>query len=240
VVRIFRSGSTDDVQPSHTGGDLGGFGRGRGTSWARRWLSAGKFLVAPVIILIVASLLVPALIRARKPSYETQCMAKLKQVASAISMYADDYDQHYPLPGDWHLAIRSYIDNPADPEERVPAGSRIDPLKCPSDPSEFPVSYLYLDRELLGYTKARLAESVIPLAVDEYFHEHTTLTYYDGHVEKIEKQLWLHLRTRQWEIRRDLDHPASFAYEPVPGSVTGPTGPDPDYQRTESYVWPRF
>lgn len=235
---IYRSGDHQDVQPSHTGGDIG---RGPGPlqqSMARRWLSAAKFIAAPVIILIVASILFPVLVRARKPSLEARCMGKLRQVGSAISMYADDFGA-YPLRSNWHLAIRAYIDSP-QAEERVLPGSSLDPLKCASDPSDYPVSYLYLDRSQLGYSKANLSESVTPLAVDEYFHEHTTLVYYDGHVERLEKQLWLHQRNRQWEIRRDLDHPASFSYEPVPGSVTGPQAPDPGIDRTEMYIWPRL
>ncbi|MGD9496508.1 MAG: type II secretion system protein [Armatimonadota bacterium] len=239
-MRIFRPDSENGIQPSHTGADLGTFQRVAGAVWTRRWLSAAKFLVAPTIILIVAAILVPALIRARGPTYEARCMTKLRQVAAAIGMYCDDYDLNYPLAQNWHEALRSYIDNPADPRERVLPGSKADPLKCPSDGSEYPVSYLYLKRDLLAYSKANLSDSVTPLVVDEYFHLHTTLAYYDGHVEKMDRQLWVHQRNRQWEIRRDLDHPGSLAYEPVPGSVTGPTGPSPVVVPTERYIWPRF
>ncbi len=235
---IYRSDDSEDVRPSHTAGDIG---KGPGLlqqSMARRWLSAAKFIAAPVIILLVASILFPVLIRARRPSLETRCMAKLRQVGSAISMYSADYDA-YPLRSNWHLAIRDYIDSPYA-EERVLPGSALDPLKCPSDPSDYPVSYLYLDRTWLGYSKANLSETVTPLAVDEYFHEHVTLVYYDGHVERIDKQLWLHQRNREWEIRRDLEHPASFSYEPMPGTVSGPQAPEPGIDRTEMYVWPKF
>jgi len=238
-MRIYRSGEQEDVRPSHTDGDIGEGGGLLQASMARRWLSAAKFIVAPVIIIIVASILFPVIIRARKPSLETRCMAKLRQVGSAVAMYTDDHDGAYPLRSTWHQAIRSYIDSP-DPAERVLPGSSLDPLKCPSDPSDYPVSYLYLDRSQLGYSKANLSESVTPLAVDEYFHEHATLVYYDGHVERLEKQLWLHQRNRQWEVRRDLDHPASFSYEPMPGSVTGPQAPDPGIDRTEMYIWPKL
>lgn len=206
---------------------------------ARRWLSAAKFLAAPLIILLVISVLAPVLINARKPSYELRCMAKLKQVAAAMSMYATD-NEGYPPPGAWHTALRIYIEDPLDPEGHVEPGSARDPLKCPSDPTDAPVSYLYLDRRLLDYSKARLNDSVVPLAVDEYFHEHATLVYYDGHAERIPKQQWVNARIHQWEIRRDLDHPSTFAYEPVPGSVRGPTGPRPNIERTEMYIWPRF
>ncbi len=240
MVRIYRSsGVGDGLKPSHTGADLGEHGRGIEAAWARRWLSAAKFMVAPLIILVVATLLFPAIIRARKPTLEAKCMSKLKQVSVAILMYAQDHGNYPPSP-DWHNAIRGYIDDPLDPHGRVLPGTALDPLKCPSDPTQSTVSYLYLNRNLLDYSKAHLSEAIVPQCVDEYFHEHVTLCYYDGHTEKIEKQLWLHMRNRQWEIRRDLDNPGSFAYEPLPGSIHGPVGHEPYMDRSTMYIWPKF
>lgn len=236
-MRFLRSGPGDDLEPSHQSADLGRTASGLQDAMARRWLSAAKFMAAPAIILVVAAILLPVLINARKPSYEMRCMAQLKQVASAVNMYlADNYN--YPLSHNWHWAIRVYIDDPLDPHGRVLPGSSRDPLTCPSDPTNSPVSYLYLNRNLLDYSKSHLSESVVPLVVDEYFHEHTTLAYYDGHTEKMEKQLWIHNRNRQWEIRRNLEDMDSFSYEPVPGSVRGPQGPKPVYDPTQVYVWP--
>lgn len=238
-MRLFRSGPGGDVTPSHTTGDLGDHGRGEVPGWTRRWLALAKYLVAPVIILIMVAILLPVYLQAREPTYTMQCMGNLKQVAAAVGMYETDY-QGYPLAPTWHTSLRAYIDNPADPEERVIPGSELDPLTCPSDPTDSTCSYLYLDRGRLGYTKSRLSETVTPLAVDEYFHIKVTLAYYDGHVTKMEKQQWLHERTRQWEIRRDLEHPSWFAYEPMPGSVEGPSGPTPYIDRTRNYIWPEF
>ncbi|MGC9319708.1 MAG: type II secretion system protein [Armatimonadota bacterium] len=239
-MQFYRSGQGErDVRPSHTGGEPGELPGGHEAAWTRRWLTAAKFLVAPVIILIVVAILLPALLQARQPTYETRCMAKLRELAAAIDMYTIDHDAG-PLPGNWHEAIWPYISNPQVDEARVEPGGRLDPRKCPSDPTDSTVSYLYLDRGLLSYSKAHVSEGLIPLAVDEYFHPHVTLAYYDGHVEKIEKQLWLHQRNRQWEIRRDLEHAASFAYEPVPGSLERAPGPAPEIERTERYIWPEF
>jgi len=206
---------------------------------ARRWLSAAKFIAAPVIIIILAAILFPVFINARKPGYEMRCMTQLKQVSSAVMMYAQDY-QNYPLSHNWHKAVRPYTEDIGDPLGRIQIGSQRDPLTCPSDPTDSAVSYLYLNRNMLDWSKASVSESVIPMVVDEYFHEHTTLVYYDGHTEKIGKQLWIHNRNKQWEIRRDLKDMASFSYEPVPGSVLGPQGPQPNYDRTSVYVWPKF
>ena len=236
---MFRSDSGDEVKSSHTGGDPGRGAASIQQGMARRWLSGAKFLAAPAIILVAAVIIVPVLIRANQPSLEMRCMTQLKQAAAAINMYYHDQDG-YPPPRNWHSAVRSYIDDPLDPYGRVEPGSARDPLSCPSDPTESPVSYLYLDRSMLDPSKQMLAESITPLVVDEYFHENVTVAYYDGRAEKMEKQLWLHYRNRHWEIRRNLDSAAAFAYEPIPGSVTGPTGPTPEYDRTRSYVWPRF
>ncbi|MEA3402098.1 MAG: hypothetical protein U9R79_12755 [Armatimonadota bacterium] len=239
-MQFYRSGHGErDVRPSHTEGEPGELGRGHEAVWTRKWLTAAKFLVAPVIILIVVSMLVPALLQAREPTYEAKCMTKLRELAAAIDMYAIDHDAA-PLSRNWHRAIWPYIDNPRAEDLRVEPGGELDPRKCPSDPTDSTVSYLYLDRRLLSHSKANLSEGLIPLAVDEYFHPHATMAYYDGHVEKVDKQLWLHQRHRQWEIRRDLEHPASFAFEPIPGSVERAPGPGPEIERTERYIWPEF
>ncbi len=236
-MRLLHSVSDDDLQASHQGANLGQTPSNLRNAMARRWLSAAKFIVAPTIILLVAAVLLPVLINARKPTYEMRCIAQLRQVSSAVNMYLQD-NYNYPLSHNWHEAIRPYIDDPNDPTGHVEPGSSRDPLKCPSDPTDSVVSYLYLNRNMLDYSKSHLAETVVPMVVDEYFHPNTTLAYYDGHAEKINKQLWLHARNRQWEIRRNLSDLESFSYEPVPGSVHGPQGAEPRYDRTQVYVWP--
>jgi hypothetical protein len=238
-MRFIRSGPGDDVQPSHQSGDLGQGSSSLKDAMARRWLSAAKFIAAPVIIILLAAILLPVFMQARKPGYEMRCMTQLKQVAGAVNMYAQDYG-NYPLSHNWHHAVRTYVDDVGGEIGRVEPGSRRDPLTCPSDPTNSTVSYIYLNRNMLDWTKSHLSESVIPLAVDEYFHEHATVTFYDSHTEKIEKQQWIHLRNRQWEIRRDLEDVESFSYEPIPGSVRGPEGRAPTWDRTKQYVWPDF
>jgi hypothetical protein len=136
--------------------------------------------------------------------------------------------------------VRPYTAETGEKLGRIEIGSQRDPLTCPSDPTGSDVSYLYLNRNLLDWSKAQISESSIPLVVDEYFHEHATMAFYDGHTEKMEKQVWIHLRNNQWEIRRNLKDMPSFSYEPMPGSVRGPQGAAPRYDRTRQYVWPEF
>ncbi len=238
-MQFLRSGPGEDVQASHQGATLGQTPTGLQDAFGRRWLTAAKFLVAPAIILLTVAVLLPVLTRARMPSYEMRCTAQLRQTAGAVDMYQQDFGD-YPLSSNWHEAIRIYIDDPTDPEGRVVPGSLRDPLKCRMDKTDAVVSYLYLNRDLLDYTKAHLSDTITPLAVDEYFHANAIVAYYDGHVERVDKQQWLHTRNNQWEIRRNLDDMDSFAYEPVPGTVLGPQGPQPHYDRTTTYVWPKL
>jgi len=237
-VRIFRSGGLGgDITPSHTSGDLGaGPGGPAGTG---RWLSPTRFIVAATIVVAVVLWLIPTLLRARQPSYELQCMAKLKQVGQAMTMYASD-NQDYPPISNWHWAVRSYVSGEAEAFEDVTPGSRRDPLKCPLDPTGAPCSYLFLDRRELDYTMSRLSEAIIPLAVDEYFHEHATMVFYDGHADKMPKQSWVYDRLRRWKVRRDLDDPDSFSYELIPGTQKQPDFAPPQLEQTEKYIWPIF
>lgn len=218
------------------GGDLTG---PRGVSGRGRWLSPTRFIVASTIVVFVAVWLIPTLLRARQPSYEARCMAKLKQVGWAVNMYLTD-NEAYPMAANWHWGIRSYIDDPLDPFERVTPGSRRDPLKCPQDSSDAPCSYLYLDRRVLDYTMSRLNDALTPLAVDEYFHEKATMVFYDGHTDKAAKNAWVYERLRQWKVRRDLDDPDSFAYELIPGTQKRPAVAPPTIEETEKYIWPTF
>mgnify|MGYP003802326667 CR=1 FL=1 len=214
-------------------------GAARDTSGRGRWLSPARFIVAATIVAFVAVWLAPTLLRARQPSYEAQCLAKLKQVGWAFNMYVADVEA-YPLASNWHWALRSYIDDPMNPSMRVAPGSRRDPLKCPMDRSPAPCSYLYLDRRVLDYTMARMNDAITPLAVDEYFHEKAILVYYDGHTDRLPKQQWVYERLRTWKVRRDLNAPDSFAYELLPGTQKRPAFAPPPIQQTEKYIWPIF
>jgi prepilin-type processing-associated H-X9-DG protein len=75
------------------------------------------------IIAILASMLLPALARAKEAARRISCVNKIRQLALSLRLYADDYDGKFPLRttvNRWPTLLReSYQD--------------LSILKCPSD-----------------------------------------------------------------------------------------------------------
>ena len=59
-----------------------------------------ELLVVIAIIAILASILFPVFARARSKARQAACMSNLRQLGTAMHMYADDYDEMLPL---WSL-----------------------------------------------------------------------------------------------------------------------------------------
>lgn len=55
-----------------------------------------ELLVVVAIIAILASLLLPALARAKEKARRVACISNVKQICTAMIMYVDDHDGHYP------------------------------------------------------------------------------------------------------------------------------------------------
>jgi prepilin-type N-terminal cleavage/methylation domain-containing protein/prepilin-type processing-associated H-X9-DG protein len=114
-----------------------------------------ELLVVVAIIAILASLLIPALFRAKEKGRQIQCLANLKQLTLAWTMYIDENDDvlppcnclhNFPRPGDmWVRGIQDlwWLDNPANTNTSYLTRSLLAPYlnrsipvwKCPADKS---------------------------------------------------------------------------------------------------------
>jgi prepilin-type N-terminal cleavage/methylation domain-containing protein/prepilin-type processing-associated H-X9-DG protein len=93
-----------------------------------------ELLVVIAVIAILAAILFPVFAQARERARMTACVSNMRQIGTALMMYAQDYDETFPYAffrGNkgtaldpsyvWKNAIRSYLKN-------------LDVLTCPSNP----------------------------------------------------------------------------------------------------------
>src|SRR5688572_17396671 len=71
-----------------------------------------EMLVVIAIIGILASMLLPAVARAKQAGHKIKCVSQLKQLAYALQMYADEHDGEYPprrsAPNSWVYTLKPY------------------------------------------------------------------------------------------------------------------------------------
>jgi len=75
-----------------------------------------ELLVVIAIIAILAAILFPVFAKARAKARQTACLSNIKQISLALMMYAQDYDEAYPVVNeatgyDWWPTLQPYVKN---------------------------------------------------------------------------------------------------------------------------------
>lgn len=77
-----------------------------------------ELLVVIAIIAILAAILFPVFAQARSKARQTMCLSNMRQMASAMTMYLNDYDETFPsvwaggtVAGDGMFIMQTYIKN---------------------------------------------------------------------------------------------------------------------------------
>ncbi|MCX6377106.1 MAG: DUF4190 domain-containing protein, partial [Armatimonadetes bacterium] len=81
--------------------------KGRGLALAGTIVSA--VMILPAIIGMLAAIMFPAFARAKDAAMQTSCLNNVKQLSVAVQMYEQDWDNSYPLAGNWNEAIGKYL-----------------------------------------------------------------------------------------------------------------------------------
>ena len=67
----------------------------------RRGFTLIELLVVIAIIAILAAILFPVFAQAREKARTISCTSNLKQLGTAVAMYVQDYDEHFPFGRNW-------------------------------------------------------------------------------------------------------------------------------------------
>lgn len=89
-----------------------------------------ELLVVIAIIAILAAILFPVFAQAREKARGISCLSNIKQLATSVNMYVQDYDETYPIacPNDWWFNIWGNTMQPYIKNVQI--------LKCPSDSNQ--------------------------------------------------------------------------------------------------------
>ncbi len=92
-----------------------------------------ELLVVIAIIAILAAILFPVFAQAREQARKTSCTSNLRQAATAVLMYAQDYDETFPISLYLGREANGAMCTMSFYAEVVPYQKNADVMKCPSD-----------------------------------------------------------------------------------------------------------
>lgn len=165
-----------------------------------------ELLVVIAIIGILASMLLPALKKAREKSQQIACANNLKQIMSSVILYCSDYDGYYPLARDatqdmnWFDKIASYIgkEDPANSGRMLNrAFIKGTVVSCPvrteySSPDGHVSSDYTVNQDVYGYINSSGTLTNRQLKISQVKKNSRTLSFIDARytqptIEKIER-----------------------------------------------------
>jgi prepilin-type N-terminal cleavage/methylation domain-containing protein/prepilin-type processing-associated H-X9-DG protein len=131
-----------------------------------------ELLVVVAIIAILASLLLPALGRAKAMAKQTRCIGNLTQINTALHLYADESDGYSAHKTGWHYSLRPWLDTGRRGLES--------PIYCPAN---IPVPPQWLRWDNRSYSVSWNATWPTYIKIDTVITKpETTRLYYDAFV----------------------------------------------------------
>lgn len=126
----------------------------------RRGFTLVELLIVTAIIAVLAALLFPVFAQARERARSATCLSHLRNLDTAMLMYAQDYDEHLPLAAApttvkpfflaWHNLIDPYVRNK---QVWLCPSSQIPPTDADGTPtSHFGYNAYYLARLSLDFS----------------------------------------------------------------------------------------